>query len=160
MKNLCKRKFFSVEFLYFAFLYSLIFSSLTLFSLRCASEPGEDNIQQTQQTQQTQQEQNQQQQTQQQVQAPTYNRDVKPILDGKCVGCHSNLSSYSGVVNGVGSGSCANRKYVIKGEPNSSLIYLKITNPPCGGKMPQGGSLSQSEIDTIKDWISAGAPET
>jgi hypothetical protein len=26
--------------------------------------------------------------------------------------------------------------------------------------MPRGGSLSQEEIDTIKNWISAGAPES
>jgi outer membrane biosynthesis protein TonB len=93
------------------------------------------------------------------VKSPTYNQDVSPILNSKCVGCHSQLSSYNGVVNGEGTGSCSGRRYVVPGEPNSSLIYLKITNPPCGSKMPPGGSLSQSEIDTIKNWILGGAPE-
>jgi hypothetical protein len=93
------------------------------------------------------------------VKGPTYNQDVSPILNSKCVGCHSQLSSYNGVVNGVGSGSCSGRRYVVPGDPNSSLIYLKITNPPCGNKMPPGGSLSEDEIDTIKNWILGGAPE-
>jgi hypothetical protein len=94
------------------------------------------------------------------VKCPTYIQDVSPILNSKCVGCHSQLSSYNGVVNGVGTGYCSGRKYVVSGDPNSSLIYLKITNPPpCGSKMPPGGSLSQSEIDTIKNWILGGAPE-
>jgi hypothetical protein len=97
------------------------------------------------------------------VKSPTYNQDVKPILNSKCVGCHSQLSSYNGVVNGTARGSACqgtqNSNYVVPGDPNSSLIYLKITNPPCGSRMPPGGSLSQSEIDTIKNWILGGAPE-
>jgi uncharacterized membrane protein len=165
------RKIFFISAALSFFLSSCI---LIFFFSSCAQEPGE-NQQQTQQTQQQtssqqqsdqnqyQQDQSQnqaQQQNQQQTaQSPTYNKDVKPILDSRCVGCHSQLSSYNGVVNGVGTGSCSGRNYVVKGNPDSSLIYLKITNPPCGSKMPQGGSLSQSEIDTIKNWISAGAPE-
>jgi uncharacterized membrane protein len=177
MKSIKKsRKIFFILAAISFFLSSCI---LIFFFSSCAQEPGE-NQQQTQQTQQqtssqqqsdqnqSQQQQSQQDQSQNQAQqqnqqqtaqSPTYNKDVKPILDSKCVGCHSQFSSYNGVVNGVGSGYCSGRRYVVPGDPNSSLIYLKITNPPCGSKMPPGGSLSEDEIDTIKNWILGGAPE-
>jgi uncharacterized membrane protein len=177
MKSIKKSR--KIFFISAALSFSLSSCILIFFFSSCAQEPGE-NQQQTQQTQQqtssqqqsyqnqSQQQQSQQDQSQNQAQqqnqqqtaqSPTYNKDVKPILDSRCVGCHSQLSSYNGVVNGVGTGSCSGRNYVVKGNPDSSLIYLKITNPPCGSKMPQGGSLSQGEIDTIKNWILGGAPE-
>jgi hypothetical protein len=48
---------------------------------------------------------------------------------------------------------------VVPDDPTDSLLYQKITNPPCGGKMPAqyGIVLSQMEIDQIKDWIAMGA---
>ncbi|MDT7907591.1 MAG: hypothetical protein RRA63_06045 [Candidatus Calescibacterium sp.] len=160
MKSIKKsRKIFFISAALSFFLSSCI---LIFFFSSCAQGPAGGG--------QTQQQQQQQQQ--QPIQTiPTYNQDVKPILDGKCIGCHKQggtagfapLTSYDEVVNGTARGSSCqgtqNLNYVVKGDPNSSLIYLKITNPPCGSKMPPGGSLSQSEIDTIKNWILGGAPE-
>jgi outer membrane protein assembly factor BamB len=160
MKSIKKnRKTFSISAALSFFLSSCI---LIFFFSSCTQEPAGGG-------QPSQQQQQQQQQPIQTI--PTYNQDVKPILDGKCIGCHkqggtagfSPLTSYDEVVNGTARGSSCqgtqNSNYVVPGNPDSSLLYLKITNPPCGGKMPLGGSLSQSEIDTIKNWISAGAPE-
>jgi hypothetical protein len=45
------------------------------------------------------------------------------------------------------------------GKPEASLLYLKVTSPPCGNKMPAmyGLSLDSREIDQIKQWITLGA---
>jgi mono/diheme cytochrome c family protein len=147
----------------------LIFLS-NFFLYRCAQEPTGGNQQQQEQEQQQQEQENQQQQQQQFI--PTYSKDVKPIIDGKCISCHSPngtaqfapLTNYQEIVNGTAKGpSCSgtqNKNYVVKGNADMSLLYLKITTPPCGSKMPPGGSLSQDEIETIKKWIQNGAPES
>jgi hypothetical protein len=45
------------------------------------------------------------------------------------------------------------------GNPQASLLYLKVTSPPCGNMMPAmyGLSLDSREIDQIKQWITLGA---
>ena len=52
---------------------------------------------------------------------------------------------------------CANQTYVIPGDPANSLLYQKLTNPACGGQMPQGGTFA-GDTDVVRDWILAGAP--
>ena len=50
-------------------------------------------------------------------------------------------------------------KIVDPGSPDSSLLYLKITNPPCGGQMPAmfGLTLDDREKSQIREWIAMGA---
>jgi hypothetical protein len=47
------------------------------------------------------------------------------------------------------------------GSPEQSLLYLKITTPPCGERMPLqlggGVPLEARRIDQIKTWIERGA---
>lgn len=97
----------------------------------------------------------------------TYSQDIAPILNAKCVSCHSSggpasfapLTSYSEVVSGSSNNLyCIPKNYVSKGNRFSSLLYLKITTPPCGQKMPPSGSLTQDEINKIGQWIDIGAP--
>lgn len=51
---------------------------------------------------------------------------------------------------------------VSPGHPEASLLYLKITHPPCGSVMPPafGGqpALAPRQIDQIRRWILRGAP--
>jgi hypothetical protein len=47
--------------------------------------------------------------------------------------------------------------YVVPGDPDASLLYLKLTNPPCGKLMPDGKVLDPSAIDSVRAWIEAGA---
>lgn len=45
------------------------------------------------------------------------------------------------------------------GRPERSLLYLKLTEPPCGRKMPLGFEwLPAPEIEQIRVWIERGAP--
>lgn len=94
----------------------------------------------------------------------SYTADVKPILDGRCLGCHSGaappaglrLDSHANVLAGGITGT-----EVVACQPTASLIYLKVSSdtPPVGVRMPQGGPyLSAAQIQTIHDWIAGGAP--
>jgi hypothetical protein len=55
--------------------------------------------------------------------------------------------------------ACAGRSIVVPGNPDESLLALKVSNkPPCGNRMPLGGAgLSGEKIRLIRSWIAAGA---
>lgn len=87
------------------------------------------------------------------AESPKY-AEVQAILNKACLPCHGaqsmsggvDLSSYDAVVGGRGS--------VVKGNPDGSSIVRAIRS----GRMPKGrGKLPQTEIDTIANWIKAGA---
>ena len=51
---------------------------------------------------------------------------------------------------------------VVPGDPERSVLYIKVAStsfsvPNYGNRMP-GMSLSPTEIQLIRDWIEAGAP--
>jgi hypothetical protein len=73
--------------------------------------------------------------------------------------------AYAALVNAPAAGpSCAptGLDRVAPGHPETSLLYLKITSPPCGEMMPlQYGMrvvLDPRQLAQIHDWIAAGAP--
>jgi hypothetical protein len=55
---------------------------------------------------------------------------------------------------------CGGKVYVVKSQPDGSLLYNKLANatPICGLRMPASGVvLSDAEIATVRAWIAAGA---
>jgi hypothetical protein len=100
---------------------------------------------------------------------------VQPIFTNQCAfaGCHAgsdpqqgmNLShgmTYSNVVN-VPARQLPSMMRIRPFQPDSSYLVHKIqgTHLNVGGsgsRMPLGGQLSQREIDLIRAWVSAGAP--
>jgi|SRR5579884_1754068 len=108
--------------------------------------------------------------------APTYTAIWDEILFPSCalVFCHGaggnffDLGNkdvgYSSLVNVPASGpGCLDSglKRVVPGHPESSLLYLKVTTPPCGDKMPYNGYtgvLDARQTGQIAGWIEAGAP--
>lgn len=89
-----------------------------------------------------------------------------------CTGCHPsngglNLSpsqSYSNLVNVQAQAGCTDKKRVLPGNANESVLYIRVSastsNTICGSnsRMPKGGSrINQSDIDLIRDWINQGA---
>jgi len=110
--------------------------------------------------------------------APTYAAIYDQVLLPNCalVFCHAGTGDYlvitnkddgyAALVNQPAQGpECAptGLKRVEPGHPEASLFYLKVTNPPCGSKMPllyadASGSLDPRQIDQIGQWIDAGAP--
>lgn len=72
----------------------------------------------------------------------TYALNIKPIMDGSCIQCHStnggqfpNLETYAGV------------------KANASKVKSEIVS----GDMPLGGTLTTAEIDAVKCWVDNGA---
>ena len=99
---------------------------------------------------------------------------MQPILSANCAlsGCHAgtspqqgmNLSSgqtFSNTVNVPSNQSSLDR--IEPGQPDQSYLVHKIQGTQAtvggsGGQMPLGGGpLSQSDIDKIRAWITAGA---
>lgn len=108
--------------------------------------------------------------------APTYDAVYCEILGPSCAFafCHGGAGDYlqlgtaevgyGSLVNAAAEGpSCAptGLKRVSPGRPYESLMFLKITDPPCGSRMPlsYGFStmLTPQQVDQIGQWISCGA---
>jgi hypothetical protein len=100
------------------------------------------------------------------------------ILSKRCAGpvCHSGSSTggsfnvmagatasavRSSLLGKAASGSeCASSglSLVTAGQPDKSLLYLKLTDmPPCGSRMPPTGALTAPELDRVRTWIANGA---
>ena len=86
--------------------------------------------------------------------AVSFANDVLPIFKGSCVGCHGGsaglaLSSYDSLMAGSANGAVIN-----PGDAAGSRLFVKVQS----GQMPRGGSkLSDAKLQTIRDWIDAGA---
>lgn len=58
------------------------------------------------------------------------------------------------------SGGCGDAVRVVPGDPDKSLLYLKVSMPapPCGERMPLNAApLDASQIALLRAWIEAGA---
>ncbi len=101
----------------------------------------------------------------------TFTEVYDQVLNGSCMSCHTGIigqfdgldmstkaTAYANTVN-KSSSRCTRETLVVPGHAESSLLYLKVTSPPCGSLMPQNApALPQSSIDLIKTWIDEGAP--
>ncbi|WP_337966549.1 cytochrome c [uncultured Flavobacterium sp.] len=84
--------------------------------------------------------------------ALTYNKDVKSIIDANCVSCHQNgrsagfrpLTTFAEVKVAVESAGLLTRIQLQNGQQ---------------GIMPQGGRMSQTNIDAIVKWNTDGLKE-
>ena len=100
------------------------------------------------------------------------------VIRARCGQCHSDEPSFGGLAMfpgattaynhlvGVPSGSEAG--YLCRssgllrvqpGAPEQSLLYLKLTTPPCGSKMPPAafGQVSAEQVEMVRQWIAQGA---
>ena len=63
-----------------------------------------------------------------------------------------------GATPGCGAGV---QKLIDKAQPEKSLLYTKLlAQPPCGERMPNGGSVSDAQLSCVLAWIksAAGSP--
>lgn len=108
--------------------------------------------------------------------APTYDAVYGEILSPNCAlpFCHGGAGDYLQLANAdIGYASLVGApaqgpmcgptglERVHPGEPGQSLFFLKVTDPPCGSRMPleygYSGKLSVRQIDQIGQWITCGA---
>jgi hypothetical protein len=92
---------------------------------------------------------------------------IQPIFNGNCANCHItsssgglNLatgSSRNNLVDVQAQSNCIMLKRVLPSDATHSVLYLKLSSSSCGSQMPLVGSLSQAEINLIRDWINQGA---
>ncbi|HNH50704.1 MAG TPA: hypothetical protein PKY30_26960, partial [Myxococcota bacterium] len=96
---------------------------------------------------------------------------VLTVLDSECVFCHSAGDSPPGGLNlatdphaatvGVASVGYPGQTLVVPGDPDNSLLYLKMTDASgsWGSSMPPSGMLGAAQTDVIRSWIADGASE-
>lgn len=105
--------------------------------------------------------------------APSYTKDVAPILKSRCAVCHltgkeaGNLALHPGAAHaslvGVKSVVAKGMNRVEPGKPEESYLVAKlegthVAKGGSGARMPFGAApLPQPQIDIIKAWIKAGA---
>ena len=96
--------------------------------------------------------------------------------NARCNACHANPANDVGNGNlhmgpdketaylalvGKTSGStrCMQRPLVVPMYPEMSLLLIKLSpNPPCGSRMPVGGTpFTAAQLEMIRSWIAAGA---
>lgn len=96
-----------------------------------------------------------------------YGSQVQTILTARCNSCHGsgqntfNSSSYAAVMESTSASNKYDKNHVIPNDPSGSPLVDKIEpNPDHGSRMPQGGTLSDSDIQLIRQWIAEGANAT
>lgn len=91
----------------------------------------------------------------------SFEREVAPILNTKCVGCHGEnqasgnlrMHTYNAMAQGGRSGPLARAH-----QPQQSLVLARLVAPMADQRMPRGGErLPDTEIQTIARWIEQGA---
>jgi mono/diheme cytochrome c family protein len=94
----------------------------------------------------------------------SYATTIQPIFNARCVSCHSAsvplsgvaMQSHAAVMASVGTLYAG--PIVVAGNAAASPLVDKIEpGPRFGSRMPQGGSLSSSQISAIRQWIQEGA---
>lgn len=78
----------------------------------------------------------------------TYSSSIAPIIQSKCVGCHSPGGSGPGDFNVFAN--------VAEQVANGKLL-LSVKRDPSGIPMPPGSPLTSCEIQKFELWIAAGA---
>jgi hypothetical protein len=98
-------------------------------------------------------------------QPPEYFKDIRPIFQAHCAGCHNHalqdkpqvsaglsLDSYDGVLRG------GSRPIVEPGEAQRSALLLRVASTDPAVRMPKGGPpLDEPSIKLIRAWIEGGA---
>ncbi len=92
-----------------------------------------------------------------------YEREVRPILTSRCLGCHSGKSEKPGGglrldqrnawLKGGESGPA-----LVPGDPEKSLLLRAVRYRDTSLRMPPAGKLPDREIAVLTEWIRRGAP--
>lgn len=93
----------------------------------------------------------------------SYEKTVHPIFEAKCIKCHGNEKRSGGLLLTSRHAALTLSDFghvpIVPGKPAESEIINRITDNDPDKRMPKGADpLSPSEIESIRDWIAAGAP--
>jgi mono/diheme cytochrome c family protein len=91
-----------------------------------------------------------------------YRRDVKALLDGRCISCHGALKQKGGLRLDAGALVLKGGKHgkVVKpgDAAGSALVARLVTHDEDERMPPEGKPLGEHEIAVLRTWIAAGAP--
>jgi hypothetical protein len=100
---------------------------------------------------------------------PSFATSIQPVLAARCgiVGCHGGSSAEGGLNLGavtyhnVLHGSGNHGPILVVGNGAASSLYYKMTtSPQFESRMPPGGPyVPSSDMQRLKNWIDAGAPD-
>jgi hypothetical protein len=94
--------------------------------------------------------------------APDYLRDIKPLLKNRCISCHGSLKQKAGLRLDAGSlihaGADGEPVIILDRPGQNPLIARVLSTDPHERMPPDGAPLSDTQIETLKNWIAAGAP--
>ena len=71
----------------------------------------------------------------------SYKEMVKPIIDGRCLSCHSTGGNFPELTS------------YVKISANAAVVKDAVFSR----RMPRGGTLTSSQIKSIVDWVDEGA---
>ena len=92
--------------------------------------------------------------------APSFDRDIRPILKAACTHCHGEEEPVAGSVDlrlrrFLLEATDSGEPVIVPGDPDASLLVRVVES----GEMPQEGKpLEAEQIATLRAWIAAGAP--
>ena len=98
--------------------------------------------------------------------APSFNRDIRPLLSDRCFPCHGpdedsratdlRLDQRESAFSDLGG-----YQAIVKGDPDASELFMRITTEDADQRMPPEAlhkPLSEAQIETLRRWIESGAP--
>ena len=91
----------------------------------------------------------------------SFNRDVRPILSGKCFSCHGPDANQRQAELRLDVEDAAKESAIVSGQPDDSELVARILSDDADSRMPpddSGKKLSAEEIETLRRWITQGAP--
>ncbi|OFY88740.1 MAG: hypothetical protein A3K10_12900, partial [Bacteroidetes bacterium RIFCSPLOWO2_12_FULL_31_6] len=95
----------------------------------------------------------------------SFSRDVQPLFDIDCAGCHNNVAMYPNLAAGNSYNALTTTlpncggSYIDTINPSLSLIYtILLPSPACvSGQMPPSNPWPPTKIQMVLDWINQGA---
>jgi ankyrin repeat protein len=88
-----------------------------------------------------------------------FNRDVKPILEANCLGCHGSRQQQSGLRLDKRQNALRGGDYgavIMPGKSAESKLILRVAGSEAGMQMPPTGPLSAADIGILRAWIDQG----
>ena len=94
----------------------------------------------------------------------SYDRDVRPIFQARCHGCHRPAKAESEYimtdVDRLLAGGESGVAAIVPGDPSESFLIEMITPVDGEAEMPREGEpLSKSQVQLIREWIRQGAKD-
>ena len=86
-------------------------------------------------------------------------QEAHAIFEKSCFSCHGSGAPFAAVLLIEDHSALIGKGAVVPGDPEASELYKRLLAEG-GALMPLGGPpLPDAEIETVKNWISAGAPD-